>query len=158
MENNHPELNQGDEGITLLGYEMIRDILIPNILGKDTDDILYWAGKELARKFPLSTIEDMIAFFKNASFGHLSFEKEKKNYMQFILSGSLVSSRFKASTDPSFKLEAGFIAEQLQMQTSRYTEAAEEIDKKKQLIIITAQWDEKDATPVDQPETFIKLD
>ncbi|MGY3779012.1 YslB family protein [Isobaculum melis] len=158
MEKKQPAVNQEEETITLLGYEMIRDILIPNILGKDTDDILYWAGKELARKFPLSTIEDMLIFFKNASFGHLTFEKEKKNQMQFILSGSLVSARFKASTDPSFKLEAGFIAEQLQMQTSRYTEATEEIDYKKQLILITAQWDEKDTAPVDQPDTFIKLD
>ncbi|MFL6556844.1 MAG: DUF2507 domain-containing protein, partial [Bacillus sp. (in: firmicutes)] len=31
--------------ISIFGYELIRDILLPEILGKDTPEILYWAGK-----------------------------------------------------------------------------------------------------------------
>ena len=37
----------------IFGYELMRDFLLPTILGKHEKDILYWAGKDLARKFPL---------------------------------------------------------------------------------------------------------
>ena len=40
-------------------YLLIRDYLLGNILGEHTDEILYWAGKDLARQFPLKSQEDL---------------------------------------------------------------------------------------------------
>ncbi len=41
---------------------LFRQELLPNLFGKETPFILYWAGKDLARKYPLATIDDVIAF------------------------------------------------------------------------------------------------
>ncbi|MEM5592036.1 DUF2507 domain-containing protein [Niallia circulans] len=48
------------------GYELIREILIPELLGRDTPDLLYWAGKRIARLFPLNAVEEAYAFFKKS--------------------------------------------------------------------------------------------
>lgn len=39
--------------IPVFGYDILRDYLLPTILGKHEKDVLYWAGKDLARKFPV---------------------------------------------------------------------------------------------------------
>lgn len=53
--------------IPVFGYELIRDTLLPNVLGEEAPHILYWAGKELARKYPLETLDELADFF-SASF------------------------------------------------------------------------------------------
>ena len=42
------------------------------------DEILYWAGKEVARKFPIFTIEELTTFFTEAGWGLLTLEKTSK--------------------------------------------------------------------------------
>ena len=56
-------LNNPSNSISSFGYELIRDHVLSSILGKHEDDILYWAGKELARKFACKSQEEIIAFF-----------------------------------------------------------------------------------------------
>ncbi len=34
--------------------KLLRDYVLPSILGKHEDDVLYWVGKDIARKFPCS--------------------------------------------------------------------------------------------------------
>ena len=53
----------------MFGYELLREILIPEILGEETPKILYWAGKHIARKYPLDTISDIIRFFSASGLG-----------------------------------------------------------------------------------------
>jgi hypothetical protein len=38
----------------------MRDVILPAILGKETDGILYWIGKDLAREYPVASLEDLI--------------------------------------------------------------------------------------------------
>lgn len=102
--------------IPIFGYELIRDTLIPNVLGEETPHILYWAGKELARKYPLETMDELADFFEKASFGDLEVSSEKKDEMIISLSGELVALRLNNDANATFKLEAGFIAEQIQHQ------------------------------------------
>ena len=52
--------------------------MIPEILGEETPKILYWAGKKLARKYPLESISEIIDFFKQAGWGDLQIVKEKQ--------------------------------------------------------------------------------
>ncbi len=126
------------------GYELIREVLIPTILGKDYSHMLYWAGKELARKYPLSSTEEMISFFENAGWGNLTVLSLNKNEMEFELSGDLISLRLGKDNNCSFQLEAGFIAEQLQTINSYITETHEQIKKRAKKVVFTAKWDHKD--------------
>ncbi|QQZ10669.1 YslB family protein [Heyndrickxia vini] len=130
--------------IPAFGYELIRDILLPEILGKETPDILYWSGKLLARKFPLMSLNEIISFFDEAGWGDLRIIKEEKKGMELELTSPLISRQFELKTESSFKLEAGFLAEQIQSQRKVRTEAYEEIVKRHKKIKIIVQWDLKD--------------
>ncbi|MDF2791483.1 MAG: hypothetical protein K0S80_4585, partial [Neobacillus sp.] len=69
LESNEPR------NISLFGYELIREFILPDILGKDTPEILYWAGKRLARNHPLNSLDEIIDFFSKASWGQLDLKK-----------------------------------------------------------------------------------
>ena len=60
-----------DDTVSIFSKELLRDILLPDLLGKDHSQILYWSGKQLARKFPLNNVEDIIDFFLNAGCGEI---------------------------------------------------------------------------------------
>ncbi len=132
----------------------MRDALIPNLLGQETNEILYWAGKELARQYPLNNQQDTVLFFKKAGFGTLTVDSHHKNKVIFRLSGSVVENRLAMVKQPSFNLEAGFLAEQIQQQESLYTEAIYEIKSKAKSVLITLQQDTKDLSPIVKPDTY----
>ncbi|EIP2462061.1 YslB family protein [Listeria innocua] len=134
------------------GLDVLRDYLIPEILGDEAPHIMYWAGKDLARKFPLESMEEIREFFEEASFGTLSILKEKKDELRLLLEGNMVVSRFRTQENPTFKLEAGFIAEQLQTQKKLYTESYDEIDKRKKQVTIIVKWDRKET--IDNEERY----
>ena len=50
--------------VSAYGYELIREIMLPDILGPEHSSMMYWAGKRLARKFPLQSWEEIPAFLK----------------------------------------------------------------------------------------------
>jgi len=138
-----PETNSSTN-IPVFGYELLRDILIPGILGKDTPEISYWAGKHLARKFPLLSSNEVISFFKESSWGELNLLEENKNEMKYELQGNIVERRIQMNSEPCFTLEAGFIAEQIQNQKQFICEAFAELNKKKNKVVFTVRWDRKD--------------
>ena len=128
--------------IPSFGYEIIRDHLLPSILGKHEEDVLYWAGKEIARKFPLFSMDELPSFFTEAGWGQLVLEKETKDELHYILmntdDGSLnIEQR-------CFRLEAGFLAEQKQKQLGYLTECYEEKYEKKNHVKFTLKWDLKE--------------
>lgn len=139
----NPEHQQNvNETLPVFGYELLRDILIPDLLGKDTADISYWAGKHLARKFPLLSIQEIYSFFLEAGWGQLLIIEENKNEMKFELKGTMIARRLQMHEEPCFRLEAGFLAEQIQTQKHVTTEAYDEVKKEK--ILFTVRWDRKD--------------
>ena len=135
-----------DDTVSIFSKELLRDILLPDLLGKDHSQILYWAGKQLARKFPLNNIEDIIDFFRNAGWGELVEEKRSKYESEFILSGNIISRRFDLNDKCEFQLEAGFLAQQIEFQKKRITEAAPEPKRKAAKVKILVRWDTKDLT------------
>lgn len=151
---NSVDLNVVEGNDALFGYTLIRDALIPNLLGQETNEILYWAGKELARQYPLNNQQDTILFFKKAGFGTLTLDSRHKNKVIFRLSGFAVENRLAMVKQPSFNLEAGFLAEQIQQQESLYTEAIYEIKSKAKSVLITLQQDTKDLSPIVKPDTY----
>ncbi|WP_407102781.1 YslB family protein [Desemzia sp. FAM 24101] len=142
---NREELNldSANVPVNLFGHELIRSELLTNLLGKDAESILYWAGKELARNHPLTSYEEIVHFFEQASFGSLTCTKEKRSSHTYILSGEIIDLRL-ASKDSVFSLEAGFLAEQMQQITEMYTEAFAEVIKNKE-VVITLKWDKSDS-------------
>jgi len=139
-----PEHTTEKETVSIFSKELLRDLLIPDLLGKEHSQILYWSGKQLARKFPLSNIDEVIEFFINAGWGELQEVKQSKNEAEFVLNGPIVTRRFDLNADCEFQLEAGFLAEQIQSHKQRITEAAVETKRKANKVIILVRWDPKD--------------
>ncbi|KMM37474.1 YslB family protein [Guptibacillus hwajinpoensis] len=127
---------------TAFGYEFLREILLPELLGNEQPAVLYWTGKEMARQYPLSSKEEIIEFFTKASWGTLLVQQEKKNEIIFLLQSQLITERKNTTRMPCYQLEAGFISEQYQNMLNCMTEAYE-TDKKND-IQITVKWDPKD--------------
>ncbi|WP_409302051.1 YslB family protein [Peribacillus sp. SCS-155] len=130
--------------IPAFGYEIIREFVLADILGKESPQILYWAGKQLARKFPLTGKDEIIAFFYNAGWGNLQFIKETRDDLELTLSGQPVERRFELNEDCHFQLEAGFLAEQFTLQRKFTAETLEEIKRRTKKVILTVKWDTKD--------------
>ncbi|MDE3839828.1 DUF2507 domain-containing protein [Bacillus methanolicus] len=130
--------------VSAFGYELIRDILLPELLGKDASDILYWAGKRLARQFPLENFDEMRVFFQKASWGTLIITNESNNELEVELTGGIISQRLQSKKDISFQLEAGFIAQQIEQQKQVIAEAFEHPHKKGSKVQFTVKWDKKD--------------
>lgn len=130
-----------NESPTRLGYEIIRDHVLPNILGKHEDEILYWSGKEVARKFPIFSTDELPDFFQEAGWGRLFLHEGKtaKDEALFILEqndATLLETR-------SYQLEAGFIAEQFQKLNGFLTECYGEKQPKEKQVRFLVKWDLK---------------
>ena len=134
-----------EDSVSIFGYELIREVLIPEILGVDAPDILYWAGKKIARIYPLDNISEIIVFFKDAGWGNLTVTNETKNEMELELSSTIITKRMQDQTKPHFQLEAGFLAEQIEKQRQVVTEAFEHTKKRTNKVFFTVKWDSKDS-------------
>ncbi|WP_428909320.1 YslB family protein [Niallia sp. Krafla_26] len=130
--------------VPAFGYELIREVLIPDILGEETPKILYWAGKNVARKYPLESLSDIIPFFKQAGWGDLQVIKESKSELVLELSSEMITKRIKENGKSTFQLEAGFLAQQVENQKQAITEAFEHPRKRSGKVQITVKWDMKD--------------
>jgi predicted hydrocarbon binding protein len=133
-----------EKQVPSFGYELLREVLLPDLLGKDTPQLLYWAGKNLARKYPLDTIEMIVDFFTKAGWGHLTLDKDKKDELEFHLTGDLISNRLSSKEPSTFQLEAGFLAQQIQLQKGRLSEAHEQQKNRALKVIFTVKTDKKD--------------
>ncbi len=130
--------------ISGFGYELIREVLLFDLLGKETPNILYWAGKNLARKYPLETLDDIITFFEQAGWGTLTVINERNDELEVELTGTIVTARFTLNENCSFQLEAGFLAQQIEQQKRCVAEAYEQQKKRAQKVLFTVKWDKKD--------------
>ncbi|GHP12636.1 hypothetical protein YK48G_00610 [Lentilactobacillus fungorum] len=122
----------------LLGQALIRDDLLPSILGNDSHEISYWAGKRLSRTHRLATYEDIETFFRQFKLGDLTLLKQTASQISWQLDGEIVSERLHLFSDPDFFLEAGFIAQSCQYILDQQAESeVEKINPAKGLVLIT---------------------
>ena len=131
--------------VSAYGYELIREILIPELLGRETPDLLYWAGKRIARLFPVNTVEECVPFFQKVAWGNLEIVKQNKNEVVYTLSSELIEKRLKEKGKSTFQLEAGFLAQQYEQTKKVIVEAFEDPKKRNQKVTITVRWDSKDS-------------
>ncbi|QOY33971.1 YslB family protein [Anaerobacillus isosaccharinicus] len=122
----------------LFGYNLLREDVLPDLLGKEHNIILYWAGKSLARKYLTKSIDELILFFQKAGWGELVLVKEKKSELIFELTSHL----FEHKKNIIRPLEAGFIAEQIQHIKGFITETNEESKNgTPKKVIFHVKWD-----------------
>lgn len=144
----------GDASVPAFGYELLRNQLLPELLGKETASILYWAGRKLARNYPAETEEDIENFFTHAGWGDLKLTESGKTKMVFECHSSLIESRIKDHPNTvQFTMEAGFLAEQIQKIHGFIAETYTDIHTgRNKRVIFSVEWDAKDpAGPVSQP-------
>lgn len=133
------------ETFPVFGYELLRETLLPGILGEETPKILYWAGRHIARKYPLDSISDIIDFFQQAGWGELQIVKESKSELIAELSSDIITKRIKSQESTNFQLEAGFLAQQIERQKEVVTETFEHPRKRSTKVQFTVKWDKKDS-------------
>ena len=108
---------------SILSVEVLRDALIPKLLGDDSSGILYWAGKDLARQFPVASDDDLVTFFEQAGWGHLIIVNTSDDLITYELTGEPVARRSATIAAPDFMLETGFLAEQAVLRLNCVSEA-----------------------------------
>ncbi|MFL4499462.1 DUF2507 domain-containing protein [Weissella sp. MSCH1] len=121
--------------MNLFALTLLRDRLLPELLQDDESEIIYWAGKALARDVDLTGVMALETFFMDAGFGFLTLTSKKPTEQVWRLDGPVVSTRFDENNHASFALEAGFLAQQTQQQLGTGAEAQWEANK--QTVVIT---------------------
>lgn len=121
--------------MNLFALTLLRDRLLPELLQDDESEIIYWAGKALARDVDLTGVMALETFFMDAGFGFLTLTSKKPTEQVWRLDGPVVSARFDENNYASFALEAGFLAQQTQQQLGTGAEAQWEANK--QTVVIT---------------------
>lgn len=135
----------GHESTSYSAILFLRDRLLPNLFKEDVGDILYWAGKELARDYTLTSIEELCELMDQLSFGTLTLKEEKKKSYTFQLSGEIVYERLKANSEADFSLETAFVAQTIQMLFNQYTEGFYTLKLKNNSVCITLETDPKES-------------
>ncbi|WP_125982349.1 YslB family protein [Loigolactobacillus iwatensis] len=158
-ENLYDSLIKSSTTANSLNYELLRDVLLPNLLGQESAGILYWAGKSLARQLPLADISDLSHFFSQFGLGDLTLTEQGHRQYHFTLAGPVIEKRQAAFAKADFQLETGFIAQQIQQITAVVAEGQQEIGQG--LVTITIATDTTDTpltTQTAEPLTFSKDD
>lgn len=112
------------------GYDVLRYISLPEVLGTQTNTLLYFMGRNLARKLDIKALEDIYYIFDKIGWGNLELIKEKRKELVFHLMADAVVQRLNASFDTEFRLESGFLAEAIQMINERECECVEAVNHK----------------------------
>ncbi|MBB1068633.1 YslB family protein [Limosilactobacillus sp. RRLNB_1_1] len=143
-----------------LGVGTMRDVILPAILGKETDEMLYWIGKDLARVYPVATTEDLIHLTNQLGFGRLALRKKSNTSQVWRLSGVIVKERIQRNDEEtSFGLECGFLAQEIEFQLGTVAEA-KIFDRHRDYVEILIQNDPQNSADNERSEmvTFINID
>ncbi|MCW0953162.1 YslB family protein [Weissella ceti] len=117
--------------------EVLRDRLLPNLFQENESEISYWAGKSLAQTETFSSDAQIIEFFAAAGFGELEALKTTTTHADWRLSGPIVTARAIDGREASFSLEAGFLAQAMEMVLNRSVEVTSELSRKKDYVKLT---------------------
>lgn len=112
------------------GYDILRYVGLPSLLGTEADTILYFMGKELARKFEINSFEDIYIISEKMGWGRLELVKEKKHSITFCMMADAVVYRLKSPIEVEFRLECGFISEAVEMIKNVKCECSEKINQR----------------------------
>lgn len=129
-----------DESTPYFGQMMLRDVMLPQLLGQSTPDIMYFAGRDLATKLPVGD-EGIPDLFTAMGLGTLQIGKVKTKLRNYSLSGTPVETRIKNFTDADFQFEAGLLAQLIQQALGMTTEAISKLDRHAKTVEFTVSID-----------------
>lgn len=120
-------------------YDLLRFFALPDLLGKDQDNILYILGKNTSRALEITTIEELIETFKLIGLGDLVHVKEKRSEDLFTLTSPLIQARKAAGIDQTYHFESGFISGTMEKLRQFQCESEETVKAKKALVEFTVK-------------------
>ncbi|MFD1428966.1 DUF2507 domain-containing protein [Lacticaseibacillus mingshuiensis] len=150
----YPELLNLPAESPLFGQLMLRDLLLPELLGDEDTMIAYWAGRAMARRLPVEE-EALPELFTRLGLGDLKAAAAKRKSRTYLLSGTIVETRLKHFSTPDFRFEAGFLAQSLQQVMGIVVEANAESDPKLKQVTVTVALDPTTPQPI--AKTFYSL-
>lgn len=112
------------------GYDVLRYISLPKLLGTEASTLLYFMGKDLARSFEIQSYDDIYEIADQLGWGKIELVKEKKHTLTFTLMADAVVYRLNAPINVDFRLEAGFLAKAVSMIKGNQYECSEKVNKK----------------------------
>lgn len=112
------------------GYDVLRYVGLPDLFGKEANTLLYFMGKNLARKIDINSLEDIYYTYEKLGWGRLELVKEKRSSLTFNLMADAIVHRLKGPFETEFRLEAGFLAKSIQKIKDTECECTEEINHK----------------------------
>lgn len=115
---------------TSTGHDILRYLVLPDLLGYNSETLLYFSGRKLARKIEINDINDIYYFFQKINWGNLELVKEKKNELSLLLMSDEIVQRLKSELLTEFNLEAGFLSEAMELVTGRPSECEVNINKR----------------------------
>ncbi len=122
----YTDLINGDTTTPFFGQLMLRDVVLPTLLGKQTDAISYFAGRDLAQRLPVA--DDAIPeLFTAMGLGDLQQDKVKMKLRTYTLTGTPVEQRLAHFKNADFQFEAGFLAQLIQQKLGMTVEATSQI-------------------------------
>ncbi|UFT97973.1 YslB family protein [Radiobacillus kanasensis] len=109
------------------GYDFLRFEALPDLLGRDANTILYIIGKNLARKFSFTSVEEITLSFEQLGWGQLSLVKEKRRELFFELQGKEIEKRKDSPyKNQDYRLESGFLAAAIEQMKQTPCECTDE--------------------------------
>ncbi|MCZ0704583.1 putative hydrocarbon binding protein [Natronobacillus azotifigens] len=140
----HENLKQVENVVSQLqstgsGYDLLRYVCLPDLLGKDANTILYVLGKNIAREIEWKSIEQIVEFFYLTGWGTLETTKEKRAEQIFTLQGRAVTNRMKQDIAIEYRLEAGFLAAAMEKLNGFACECTDEAKPRKNYIELRVQ-------------------
>ncbi|SEO81137.1 Protein of unknown function [Amphibacillus marinus] len=121
------------------GYDLLRYVALPDLLGKDAAQILYVLGKNMARELAFSSVGEISGFFYKTGWGSLELIKEKRAEHIFKLQTRAISQRYHAGIVTDYRLEAGFLAAGMEQLNNYSCECVEEEKPKKNYVEFRVQ-------------------
>lgn len=112
------------------GQDVLRYISMPALLGEEKDTIMYFIGRDLARRIEIKKLDDIIFLFKKFNWGALELIKERKWELEFHVMSDDVAQRMTSNFDIEYRLEAGFLAEAITKVMNRPCECIETINER----------------------------
>lgn len=113
-----------------VGYDVLRYVSMPDFLGKEKETILYFIGRNLARQIQIEKIEDLYYLFDKFRWGSLELVKDRRRTLTFHLMSDDVAARMMSPFHIDYRLEAGFIAEAIEIITKRTCECTETVNER----------------------------
>lgn len=124
------------QAVPLFSYHIIRDHILPSIVGEYQTSILYWAGKNLANQFTLTSLEECVDLFLELGWGYLEREHSNLHVQRFNLNSPFFISRNISDNESTFALECGFLAQTLANIEEKDTEGEFKVITKQQAAFV----------------------